>query len=63
MEKGKIFKTIKMKDRLVVDTDKEGKILGMEILGASAQISRSQLKGIKMNLVDTQCLQDSTLNV
>jgi len=63
MKKGKIFKTIKMKDRLIVDTDKEGKILGMEILGASAQIPRSQLKGIKINLVDTRCLQDSTLNV
>ena len=59
MKKGKIFKTIKMKDRLIVDTDKEGKILGMEILGASAQIPRSQLKGIKIG-IPVFC---STLNV
>ena len=50
MKKGKIFKTIKMKDRLIVDTDKEGKILGLEILEASTQIPKSQLKEIKIGL-------------
>ena len=48
-----------MKDRLIVDTDKEGKILGMEILGASAQIPRSQLKEIKIG----SPIFCSTLNV
>lgn len=50
IKKGKISKTIKMKDRLIVDTDKDGKILGMEILGASAQIPKRQLKEIKIGL-------------
>lgn len=50
MKKGKISKTIKMKDRLIVDTDKDGKILGMEILGASSQIPKKQLKEIKIGL-------------
>jgi len=48
-----------MKDRLVVDTDKEGKILGMEVLGASAQIPKSQLKEIKIG----SPIFCSTLNV
>jgi uncharacterized protein YuzE len=48
MKKGKIFKTIKMKDRLIVDTDKEGKIIGLEILGVSMQIPKRQLKEIKI---------------
>ena len=36
--KAKVFKTIKMTDRLLIDLDKEGKILGIEILDASSQI-------------------------
>lgn len=50
LKKGKIFKTIKMKDRLIVDTDKDGKIIGLEILSASAQVPRSQLKEIKIKM-------------
>ena len=30
-----------MKDRLIVDTDKDGKIIGLEILGASAQMPKA----------------------
>lgn len=50
LKEGKIFKTIKMKDRLIVDTDKEGKIIGLEILGASSQVPKNQLKGIKVKI-------------
>ena len=50
LKKGKIFKTIKMKDRLIVDTDKDGKILGMEILSASAQVPKRQLREIKVKM-------------
>ena len=50
LKRGKIFKTIKMKDRLIVDTDKDGKIIGLEILGASAQMPKSQLKEIKVKM-------------
>lgn len=50
LKKGKIFKTIKMKDRLIVDTDKDGKIIGLEILSASAQVPKSRLMEIKVKI-------------
>ena len=50
LKKGKIFKTIKMKDRLIVDTDKDGKIIGLEILSASAQMPKGQLREIKIKI-------------
>ena len=50
LKRGKIFKTIKMKDRLVVDTDKDGKIIGLEILGASAQVPKNRLREIKVKM-------------
>ena len=37
LKKGKIHKTVKMEDRLVVDVDKKGNILGVEFLEAYAQ--------------------------
>ncbi len=33
VRKGKIFKTIKLMDSLLVDTDKQNKVIGIEILG------------------------------
>ena len=50
LKKGKVFKTVKMKDRLVVDTDKDGKIIGLEILGVSSQVPKGQLKKIGVSL-------------
>lgn len=47
---GKIFKTIKMKDRLIVDTDKNGKILGLEILDLSAQVPKKQIGRIEIGM-------------
>ena len=44
LNKTKVFKTIKMTDKLLVDVDKKGNIFGIEILGAS-----SQIKQIKQN--------------
>ena len=34
---GKVAKTLEMQDRLMVDLDKDGRILGIEILEASHQ--------------------------
>jgi len=39
LNKGKVKKTVKLKDRLLVDVDKDDKILGIEILDFSSQIS------------------------
>jgi len=47
LNKSKVFKTVKMADRLLVDVDKEGKVLGIEILNASDQIK--QMKRNKNN--------------
>ncbi len=39
-KRGKVAKTVKVKDRLIVDTDNNGNILGIEVLEASAQVSK-----------------------
>ena len=41
---GKVAKTLKMQDRLIVDVDEKNNVLGIEILEASAQ------KGLIKNL-------------
>lgn len=38
-QKGKIFSTLKLSDRLMVDLDKKGNTLGIEILDAKNQLS------------------------
>ncbi len=39
-KRGKVTKTVKVKDRLIVDTDNDGNVLGIEVLEASAQVSK-----------------------
>ena len=48
--KAKVFKTVKMTDRLLVDLDKEGKILGIEILDASSQIKLKKGSEFKVKI-------------
>ncbi len=43
LNKGKVVKTVKMQNRLVVDVAKNGKILGLEVLGVSKQIPKAQI--------------------
>lgn len=50
LKKAKIKKTIKMKNRLIVDIDKDGKIVGMEVLGISSQIPKNQIGKIQMEI-------------
>ncbi|HEV8666952.1 MAG TPA: DUF2283 domain-containing protein [Candidatus Paceibacterota bacterium] len=40
---GKISRTQKLEDKLIVDLDKKGNILGLEILDASSQISKQNI--------------------
>ena len=42
LNKGKVKKTIKLKDRLLVDVDKNDNILGIEILGFSSQVPKKE---------------------
>ncbi|MCX6731812.1 MAG: DUF2283 domain-containing protein [Candidatus Parcubacteria bacterium] len=50
LKKGKISKTIKMRDRLIVDVDKDGKIIGLEILGISSQMPKKDIGKIQMEM-------------
>ena len=51
LKKGIVKKTIKMKDRLLVDVDKNGNILGMELLQASTQIPKKQINTVELGMV------------
>ena len=46
----KVFKTVKMTDKLLVDLDKEGKLLGIEILDASSQIKQKKPAEFKIKI-------------
>lgn len=48
LNKKKVKKTIKLKNRLFVDVDDEGKIIGIEILSASLQIPKNEIKKMKI---------------
>lgn len=50
-KKAKIFKTVKMNGGVLVDTDKNGKTIGIEILDASSKISKKYLLGREFNPV------------
>lgn len=50
-KKAKIFKTVKMDDGFLVDTDEKGKTIGIEILGASSQIPKNHLVNRTFNAV------------
>ena len=41
LEEGEAIKTISLDENLNVDLDKEGKILGIEVLNASKKLSKS----------------------
>jgi len=47
LTRGKVSKTVHLKDRLNVDVDKKGNVLGIEILGASTQIPKAQINKIQ----------------
>lgn len=49
---GESIKTIKVNDNIILDFDKEGKLLGIEILNASKNITKDFLSDISIkNLV------------
>lgn len=50
LKHAKIVKTIKMKDRLIVDIDKDGKIVGLEILDMSSQIPKNKIGQIEIGM-------------
>ncbi len=42
LQKGSVFRTIKLDNRLLIDTNKKGQILGIEILQASQQLANKK---------------------
>lgn len=50
LKKAKVYKTVKMQDRLVVDVDRKGNIIGMEVLDISSQLPAKSIKGLQVNL-------------
>ncbi len=64
LNKGKIAKTVKMQNRLIVDVHKNGKILGLEVLGASKQIPKSQItRPIKISVPSFSSAKMATLDI
>ena len=49
LRKGKVSKTVEITDHLLADMDKEGNILGIEMLNVSAKKSVDNLKEIIKN--------------
>ncbi len=49
-KKGTVARTLKLDDRLVVDTDKKGTVLGIEILHASTQIANKKPIELKFKI-------------
>ena len=43
LRKGKVAKTIKVKSNFLIDVDKKGDVLGIEILGVSKQIPKKEI--------------------
>lgn len=50
LKKGKTSKTLKMKDRLLVDVDRGGNIVGIEVLDVSAHMPKKQLSSIEIGM-------------
>jgi uncharacterized protein YuzE len=43
LRKGKVSKTIEMSDNVIIDLDKKGNLLGIEMLSASKQLPKGKL--------------------
>ncbi|OGI91885.1 hypothetical protein A3A09_00410 [Candidatus Nomurabacteria bacterium RIFCSPLOWO2_01_FULL_42_20] len=50
LNKAKVAKTIKMADKLLVDLDRSGKVLGIEVLDASSQIKQKKPAELRIRI-------------
>ncbi len=46
LKKGQVKRTVEMREAIIVDLDGKGKPLGIEILGASSQISKRDIQNL-----------------
>lgn len=49
IKEGEAVNNVKLKDNIIVDFDKDGKLLGVEVLDASKFLSRSVLEESQVN--------------
>ncbi|OHA46320.1 MAG: hypothetical protein A2541_02710 [Candidatus Taylorbacteria bacterium RIFOXYD2_FULL_36_9] len=61
--KKKIAKTIEINDRLLVDVDKKGNVVGIEMLNISAQSDMTDLKKIAKEGIPFRILTNSAVTV
>lgn len=47
LREGKIKGTVRVHDRLMVDLDAKGNTVGVEVLDASLQLSRKEVRGLE----------------
>ncbi len=50
LKTGRVSKTLKMQDRVMVDVDKAGGVMGVEILSVSKQLPKGALYSIEVGL-------------
>jgi uncharacterized protein YuzE len=50
LRKGKVTKTIKVKNNLLIDLDKKGGVLGIEMLDVSRQIPKKEIGKISSEM-------------
>lgn len=59
--KKKIARTIEISDRLLVDVDKKGNVIGIEMLNISAQTGMSDIKKIAKNGIPFRIVANSMM--
>ena len=50
LTKEKVAKSFKMTDKVIVDVDKKGRTIGIEILEASSQLPKQKASKITLNI-------------
>jgi uncharacterized protein YuzE len=51
-QEGKVDKTIEMRDRMIVDVDKEGNVLGVELLDVTNQLHDTSIEDLEKNILN-----------
>jgi uncharacterized protein YuzE len=51
-QEGKVDKTIEMRDRMIVDVDKEGNVLGVELLDVTNQLHDTSIADLEKNILN-----------
>ncbi len=52
LQEGKVEKTIEMNDRLIVDVNKDGNVIGIEVLDVTNQIQPRGLADFEKNVLN-----------